>query len=170
MAACAGGWFAHPATTTASAVAADDQCTPSETPWEIESPNLRPAFRASAASVGIDRRWFVTFGRDCRTPGETRITQRRQAAKERVLIFAALRLCVSSFQQVRQRTCRAATSGANPRKQRSDEFRWAQFECTNRSRDVRRWHSRNQWRRDGPRIARMTRMDLLRRNWRSLAA
>ena len=39
----------------------------------------------------------------------------------------------------RPRTYRTVTSGANPRKQGSDEIRWAQFECTNRSRDVRRW-------------------------------
>ena len=39
----------------------------------------------------------------------------------------------------RPRTHRTVTSGANPWKQRPDEFRSAQFERTNRSRDARRW-------------------------------
>ncbi len=127
------------ATTTARAIAAEGQCTQSETPREIESPILRPAFQASVADVGIDRRWFVSFGRVDRAPNETRVTQRRQAAKERVQVFAAWRLCVRSFHQVRQRTYQTVLPEAVCRKQRSDKIRWAQFERTNRSRDVRRW-------------------------------
>ncbi|QEG02744.1 hypothetical protein Mal15_68650 [Stieleria maiorica] len=81
------------------------------------------------ASLGLHRRqWsprrLVDFGRVDRAPSETRITQRRQAAKKRGQIFAAWRLCVRPFQQVRQRTCRTLTSGANNRKRRSEKIGW----------------------------------------------
>ncbi|QDV45424.1 hypothetical protein Enr13x_53030 [Stieleria neptunia] len=38
--ACASGWFSHPATTTVRAIAADGQCTRSESPWGISLPLL----------------------------------------------------------------------------------------------------------------------------------
>ena len=56
-------WFTRSAMTTARAIAAVCQCTRSESPWEIERPNLRSALQASVVSVGIDRRRFVFLGR-----------------------------------------------------------------------------------------------------------
>lgn len=88
--------------------------------WKTQYLHLRTAFQASVVGVGLS-----SFNRIDRGPRETTITQRRQAAKGRVQIFAAWRLCVRPFQQVRQRTCRTATSEANPRKRRLDEFRCA---------------------------------------------
>ncbi|QDV86052.1 hypothetical protein TBK1r_50690 [Stieleria magnilauensis] len=96
-----------------------------------------------------------------RAPSETRITQRRQAAKERGQIFAAWRLCVSPFQQVRQRTDQIVIPDAVSRKQRPDEIGWAQFERTNRSRDVRRWTTLRTGEEREPRNRPITR----NRNW-----
>ena len=62
-----------------------------------------------------------------------------------VLSFAVLVLVIDRQASVslrrpsRPRTNQTVTSRANRRKWRSDEFRWASFERTNRSMDARRW-------------------------------
>ena len=64
----------------------------------------------------------------------------------------------------RPRTYRTVTSGVNSRRQRFDEFWRASFGRNLAAGMSVVGHSRNQRRRVGPRIARMTRMNLLRRD------
>ncbi|QDV46838.1 hypothetical protein Enr13x_67470 [Stieleria neptunia] len=94
-------WFTRSAMATARAIAAVCQCTQSESPWEIERPNLRSAFQAPVCLGSYSysaSRYSYSYSN-------------RQAS-----------VCLG-----RPRIYRTVTSNANLRKWRSDDIRWAEF-------------------------------------------